>query len=144
MRSPYNLLSSIMSSPNLLILSSQGMSSDHLGVPPLDSLQHFHVLPVLGPQSRIQGSSWVSPEQSRGAESPPSPAAHAALDAAQDMFGFLGWECPWLRHAQPLTQSTPKSFSQGYSDLFILQPGLILEVALTQVQHLELGLVKFH
>jgi len=35
----------------------------------------------------------VSAERGRGAESPPSPCAHAAGDAAQGMVGFLG--CEW-------------------------------------------------
>jgi len=39
---------------------------DHFCGPPLDLLQEVHVFPVL----RVPG--WVSPEWSRGAESPPS------------------------------------------------------------------------
>ena len=35
----------------------------------------------------------VSPEQSRGAEPPPSPCAHAAGDAAQGTVGLLHCEC---------------------------------------------------
>ncbi|KAF4794971.1 hypothetical protein TURU_096979 [Turdus rufiventris] len=114
-------------------------SSSHLGVPPLDSLQQFHILPVQAPQSWMQGYSWGLTEQSRGAESPPSPAAYAALDATQDTFDFLGWECPWLGHVQPLTHSTPKFFSSVHP-----QPGLVPGVVPTQVQHLALGLVKSH
>lgn len=46
---------------------------------------------------------------SRGAEFPPSPAAHAALDAVQATFGFLGWEVTLLDHVQPLIHQYPRS-----------------------------------
>ncbi|TRZ10903.1 hypothetical protein HGM15179_016205 [Zosterops borbonicus] len=97
------------------------------------------------PRAGCRVPAGVSPEQSRGAESPPSPAAHAALDAAQDTFGFLGWECPWLGHVQPLTHQHPQVLlPRPALHLFIPQPVLISEVALTQVQQLALRLVKPH
>ncbi|KAJ7396535.1 Spermine synthase [Pitangus sulphuratus] len=56
---------------------------------PLELLQQVIVLPVLGtPELNTVFQVVALPGQSRGAESPPSPSGHAALDAAQDMIGF--------------------------------------------------------
>lgn len=53
--------------PNFLSLSLQGevlCPSDHLGVPPQDSLPHVHVLPVLGPQGGFRVGSHQSTAES--------------------------------------------------------------------------------
>jgi len=87
----------------------------------------------------------VSPEQSRGPESPPRPAGHAALDAAQDMVGLLGYECMLLIPVQLFIPQYPQVLlCRAALHLFILQPVLIVGVALTQVQDLALGLVEPH
>ncbi|KAJ7424668.1 hypothetical protein BTVI_05753 [Pitangus sulphuratus] len=51
------------------------------------------------------------------------------------MFGFLGYKCALLAHAQPLLhQHLQVLLVRPALNLFTLQPGLISGVALTQVQ----------
>ena len=77
----------------------------------------------------------LSPEWGRGAESPPSPCAHAAGDAAQGMVGLLGCQCTLLghvlisQHPQVLLRASPPSL-------------YLLETALTQMQDLALSLAE--
>ncbi|KAJ7411115.1 hypothetical protein BTVI_51132 [Pitangus sulphuratus] len=61
------------------------------------------------------------------------------------MVGFLGCKRTLPAHVQPLIHQHPLVLlSRASLDLVIPQPGLIPGVALTQVQHLALGLVKLH
>ncbi|RMC04503.1 hypothetical protein DUI87_18949 [Hirundo rustica rustica] len=63
-------------------------------------------------QSRAEQSR---AEQSRaeGQNPLPGPAAHTALDVAQDTFGSLGCEGLWLGYVQPLIRDTPKFSPAG-------------------------------
>ncbi|KAJ7414889.1 hypothetical protein BTVI_39977 [Pitangus sulphuratus] len=69
----------------------------------------------------------------------PRPAGHTAFDAAQDTNGTLSARVQSVIHQHPQVL-----LSRAALDLFIPQPTLIPEVALTQVQHLAFGLVKPH
>ncbi|TRZ17936.1 hypothetical protein HGM15179_009173 [Zosterops borbonicus] len=64
--------------------------------------------------------------------------------AVQDVFGFLGCECPSLGPVQPVTHQHPQPSpsGQGCSDLFIPHTVLIPGLAPAQVQHLEHGHIK--
>ena len=66
----------------------------------------------------------VSPEQNRGAESPPSTCWPCLFDAAQDTFGLLG-----SAHCQVMlsfsSTNNPKSFSSGLLSIHVL-PSLYL------------------
>jgi len=63
--------------------------SDHLRGPPLDPLQHIHVLPMLGAPELDAGLQVGSHENGVKGQNPlPRPAGHASLDAAQDTLGY--------------------------------------------------------
>ncbi|RMC06715.1 hypothetical protein DUI87_16159 [Hirundo rustica rustica] len=119
--------------------------SNHLDGPPLDLLQQVRVLPVLETPV-LDAALLVGSHESRveGHNLLPGPAGRAALDAAQDMFGFLG-KCTWLGHVQTLIHQHPQVlFRWPALDLSVPQPVLILEVALTQMPLLALGLGNLH
>jgi len=62
-----------------------------------------YVCPVLrAPELDTGLPGGVSPEWSRGAESPPRPAAHTAGDAAQGTVGLQGCQCTLPAHAELL------------------------------------------
>lgn len=65
--------------------------SSGLGDPSLDSIQQVHVLAVMG-TPEVHAALPVGSYESRveGQNHFACPAGHAALDAAQDMIGFLG------------------------------------------------------
>uniref|UniRef100_A0A8C5UB45 Constitutive coactivator of peroxisome proliferator-activated receptor gamma n=1 Tax=Malurus cyaneus samueli TaxID=2593467 RepID=A0A8C5UB45_9PASS len=81
----------------------------------------------------------VSPEQSRQGESPPMPAGHAALDAAQSAAGL---ERTLLAQVKLLIQQHPKALLRTAFNPFSIQPIFVLGIAPTQVQDLVLGPVK--
>nr|XP_054508719.1 tubulin-specific chaperone A isoform X2 [Agelaius phoeniceus]XP_054508720.1 tubulin-specific chaperone A isoform X2 [Agelaius phoeniceus] len=72
-------------------------------------------------EPRADAALQVGSQQGRaeGQNPLPGPAAHPALDAAQDTCGSLGWECPWLGHVQPQPPAPPIPSGQGCWDLFI-------------------------
>jgi len=73
--------------------------SDHLCGPPLDPLQHIHVLLMLGAPELDAGLQVGSHQSGAEGQNPlPQPAGHASLDAAQDTVGFLG--CKHILPAQ--------------------------------------------
>lgn len=102
------LSQSFTESENFLI-GEHLQPSDCLHSPPLHSPQQLPVLLVLGPQGWVQHS--VGSQESRGAESPPSPAAHTALVAAQSMDGSLGCKSTLLSYVQ-----NPPGLSSRKSD----------------------------
>jgi len=74
----------------------------------------------------------------------PCPAGHVYFNAAQCMDGFQGCECTLLAHVvfyQPTSQNL--SF-WGNSQSFLHPACTLLEIALTPVEELALGLLKFH
>ncbi|KAJ7400300.1 hypothetical protein BTVI_106578 [Pitangus sulphuratus] len=75
-----------------------------LGVTLVDSLDSLTPLLSCAEDSRsgCNTSGRVSSEWSREAESLPCPADHAASNAAEATFGFLGYKCKLLAHVQPL------------------------------------------
>jgi len=99
-----------------------------------------------GLQSWTQDSRWgVSRERSKGAESPPSPTAHAALDAAQDTGGFLGCQRALPAHVELLSHQHPQELLlRAALEPPSAQPVLVLAIALTHGQDLALGLVEPH
>lgn len=118
--------------------------SNHLGGPPLDLLQKVHVLPVLGIPG-VDAVFQVGSQQSTGLKSPPSPAAHTALDAAQVASGLLGCECTLPAHVQPLIQQHPHILlGRAALEMFIPQPLLIPGVAQPRCSTLHLALLKPH
>lgn len=76
--------------------------SDQLRGLPLDLFQQLEVFPVQGtPELDAVFQEGSHQEQSRVAESPPSPCSCTAFGAAQDTaVGFLGWEWMLLAHVQ--------------------------------------------
>jgi len=91
---------------------------------------------VLGAPELDIGLLGVSPEQSRGAEPPPSPCAHAAGDAAQ---GTL------MGHVELLVSQHPQVLLlRAALDPLSAQPVVVLGIAPTRVQDLALGLVELH
>jgi len=82
----------------------------------------------------------VSAERGRGAESPPSPSAHAAGDAAQGTLGLLGCQLTLPGPGQLLIPQHPQVLlGRAALHPFIPQPVLVPGVAPTQVQDLALG-----
>ena len=75
-------------------------------------------------QSRAEGQNYFC-----------RPPDHATFDAAQHMVGFLGCECTLVIHVHLFIHQKPQVLlSRVALNLLILQPVLILWVALTQVQ----------
>jgi len=82
--------------------------SDHLCGPPLDPLQHIHVLPMLGAPELDTGLQVGSHKSGvKGQNHLPRPAGHDSLDAAQDMVGFLGCKRTLLAHVELLIHQYP-------------------------------------
>ena len=69
----------------------------------------------------------------------PQPAGHASLDAAQDMVGTLQGHVELL-----VNQHTQVLLLRASLILFSAQPVFVLEVALTHMQDLALGLVDLY
>ncbi|KAK4818015.1 hypothetical protein QYF61_004128 [Mycteria americana] len=116
--------------------------SHHFRGPPLDLLQQLHVLVVLR-TPELDAVLQVGSHQSRaeGQNHLPRPAGHAAFDAAQGTVGFLGCQCTLLAHVQLFIHQYPQVLlHRAALNPFIPQPVLILGVALTQVQDLNMGL----
>lgn len=68
-----------------------------------------------------------------------------SLDAAMDAVGLLGWGCTLLAHVQCfIHQNTQIILHRDALNPFFPQRLLILEVALTLVQDLVLGLFELH
>jgi len=99
-----------------------------------------------GSRAGCSTPSEVSPEQSRGAESPPSTCQRASLHAVQDISGLLVCERTLLAHVQLFIHQYPQVLlGRAPLNPFIPQPLLIGSgVALIQVQDLALGLVEPH
>jgi len=75
----------------------------------------------------------------------PRPAAHASLDAAQDMVGLLDCECTLPGHAELLVNQLPQVLLLRTAlNPFCTQPVFVFGIALTHVQDLALGLVGPH
>ena len=129
---------------NFLGLSSQGRCSS----PPTNVVASSGLAPTVPCSSYAEDSragcrapAGVSPGQSRGAESPPFPAAHAALGAAQDPIAFQGWECSWLGHVAFFISHHIQAFLLRASvNQFSTQLVALSGIATTQVQDLGLGL----
>lgn len=73
-----------------------------------------------------------------------SPADHIALDVALEITGLQGCKCALLGHVQPFIQQHVQVLGRTALDPFIFQALLIPGVALSQAQHLALGLVQFN
>ena len=72
---------------------------DHFCGPPLDQLQQFHVLTVLGAPELDAGLQVGSHQHgAEGKNHLPQSAGHASCDAAQAMVGFLGCKLTLLFH----------------------------------------------
>ena len=119
--------------------------SDNFCQPSL-ALQRVHVFPVLK-APELDAGLQVRSHQS-GAEGQnhlPQPAAQASLDAAQDTVGLLGCELTFVAHVKLfIHQCLQILLDRAALSPFIPQPGLIVGVALTQMQHLTLHLVEPH
>ncbi|RMC15391.1 hypothetical protein DUI87_07582 [Hirundo rustica rustica] len=88
---------------------------------------------AVDPRAGCSSPGGISPERSRGQNSLPCPADHAAFDPAWDMVGFLGSECTLPGHIQSPTHQHPQVLLIRIAlDLFIHQPILRQGVALTQ------------
>ena len=74
----------------------------------------------------------------------PHPAGHTALDAAQDMVDFLGWEHTLPAHVELLINQRPQVLCRAALNPLFAQPGFVLGIALTHVWDLALGLVELH
>jgi len=111
MRSPCSLLFPRLTSPSCPSLpSQQSVSSPQIIAgassgpsPPAPGLSCAE-----GSRAGHRTPGGVSPEQSRGAESPPSPCAHAAGDAAQGMVGLVGCQQSLQGHVDLLISQHPQ------------------------------------
>jgi len=76
--------------PQPVLVGEVLQPSDHLRGPPLDLLQHIHVLLMLGAPELDAGLQVGSQESGVKGQNPlPRPAGRAALDAARDTVGWL-------------------------------------------------------
>lgn len=106
----------------------------------MDLLDQVHVL-ILG-TPELNTALLVGSHQTTAVKSPPSSAAQAALDGAQDTFGFLGCGCTWPGHVQLLSHQHVQVLLRAA--LHSLQLVFVLGVALTQVQVLAVFVVELH
>jgi len=86
----------------------------------------------------------VRPHQGRaeGQDHLPCPAGLSSFDAAQDTFGFLGYQSTLLAHVQlPIHQYPQVFFSRAALNPFIPQLVFAMDIASTQVQDLAFGSV---
>jgi len=87
----------------------------------------------------------VSPEWSRGAESPPSTCWLGFFDAAQNTIGLLGCECTLVAHVQLFIHQYPQVLlGRAALNPFIPQSELIAGFAPIHVWDLALGLIEPH
>ena len=148
LRSPCNLLFPRLSSPSSPSLSSQQRGSS----PRIMAGASSGPAPTAPALSCAEGSragrrtpGGVSPEWSRGAESPPSAYAHAAGDGAQGAVGLLAYECTLPGHVDLFTHQHPQvPLDRAALHPFFPQPVWIPGVALTQMQDPALGPVEPH
>ncbi|GAB0186614.1 mitochondrial enolase superfamily member 1 [Grus japonensis] len=120
--------------------------SDHLHGPPLDLLQQFHVLCMLG-TPELDTVLQVGSHQNRveGQDHLPLPAGHASFDAAQDTVGFLGCKRTLPAHVELFINQHPQVLLlRAAFNPFLAQPVVVLGIALTHMQDLALGLVELH
>jgi len=120
--------------------------SDHLCGPPLDLLQQLHVLLVLGSPELHAGLQVRSHQRGAEGQNPLTcPAGHTSLDAAHDIVGLLGCECTLVAHSKLFIYQYPQVLlGRAALNPFTPQPVLIVGVATTHLQDLELGLVEPH
>jgi len=118
--------------------------SDHLRGPPLDLLQHLHVLLMFGAPELDAGLQVGSQESRVKGQNPlRRPAGRAALDAAQDTVGFLGCRCTLLAHVELLIHQYPQILLlRAALEPLAAQRVLVFGIAPTHVQDLALGLVE--
>jgi len=103
-------------------------------------------IPVLRAPELDAGLQGGSHQSGVEGENPlPRSAGHVALDAAQDMLGFLGCEHTLLAHIQLFIHQYPQGLlSRAALNPFIPQPVLIPGVSQTQVQDVALlNLMRF-
>ena len=74
----------------------------------------------------------------------PCPAGHASFDVAQNTVGILGCKHTKLAHKHIIKQQSQVLLLWAALNPLITQPVFVLGVALTQMQHLALGLVDLH
>jgi len=92
-----------------------------------------------GLQSRMQDSRWGRQNHL------PCPAAHASLDAAQDMVGLLGCQRTLVAHVKLLIHQYPQVLlGRAALNPCIPQPILTAGVAPSQMKDLALGLAEPH
>jgi len=104
--------------------------SDHLRGPPLDPLQHIHVLLMLrAPEldTELQVGSHKSGVKRQNPL--PRPAGHASPYAAQDMVGFLGCKCTLPAHVELLIQQYPQVLLRAALEPLSAQPVLVFGIA---------------
>lgn len=70
----------------------------------------------------------------------PCPAGHSPFDAAWDKVGFVG--CTLLHHVELLVNQQLQVILRTALKLFSAQPVVLLGIALTHGQDLELGIVE--
>ena len=111
-------------------------SSDHLHVPPLNSLQLLCILPVLGAPG-LDAVLQMEPHKGRaeGDNHLPLPAGHPSFDAAQNtgLQAHAAGSCP--ENSQMLL------FWAALNEFFS-QSARVSRIAPAQVQHLALGPTK--
>jgi len=104
--------------------------SDHLCGPPLDPLQHIHVLLMLvAPE--LDAVLQVGSQESgvKRHNHLPRPAGHASLDAAQDTVGFLGCKRTLLAHVELCVHQYPQVLLRAALEPLPAQPVLVFGIA---------------
>ena len=124
--------------PQPFLIAEVLQPSDHFCGPPLDLFQHPCLSCARGSRAGCRTSGGVSPEQSRGAESPPSPCWPRCFWCSQ---GY-GWPSFWV---ELLVNQHHKVFPlRAALNPFSTQPVYVLGIAPTHVQDLALEPGSFH
>ena len=144
MSTPVSLLFSRLKSPSSqpVLVEEVLQLSGHFCCPPLDLLQHFHILLALG-APELDAIIKVGSQKSRveGQNHLPQPAGHTSHDATKDTVGLLGCKHTLLTHAD--------SFINRHSQILLLraafkpcstQPVSVLEITPTQMKDRALRL----
>jgi len=120
--------------------------SVHLRGPPLEPLQHIHVLLMLEtPELDVVLQVRSHKSGVKGQNPLPHPAGHASLDAAQGTVGFLGCECTLPAHVELLVhQYLQVLLLRAALEPLSAQPVLVFGTAPAHVQDLALGHVELH
>ncbi|KAK4817435.1 hypothetical protein QYF61_014511 [Mycteria americana] len=132
--------------PQLLLIRLLLQTLHQLHCPSLDTLQHLNVSLVVG-GPKLNTVFEVRPHQCRvqGHDHFPTPADHTISDISQDAIGLLGHLGMLLAHIQPaVNQHSQVLFLWAAFQPLFPKPVALHGVAVTQVQHLTLGLVEPH